>query len=226
MLRLGVNIDHVATLRQARKVTYPDPLEAALAAERAGADAITVHLREDRRHIQDNDLFRIRSAIKIHLNQELAPTDEMVELCLRVHPDEVCLVPERRQELTTEGGLDVAAHFDRLKPIIKRLKQSRILVSLFVDPELAQLQAAADLAADYVELHTGTYANFTDGARCAADAASFPGKAQDKAEEELEKLRDAAKQARALKLKPNAGHGLNYQNVVAVTELPGLQWLQ
>ena len=153
----------------------------------------------------------------------------MVELSLRVHPDEVCLVPERRQELTTEGGLDVAAHFDRLKPIINRLKQSRILVSLFVDPELAQIKAAADLAADYVELHTGTYANFTDGAQCAADGASFSGraqaKAQDKAGEELEKLRNAAKQARALKLKPNAGHGLNYQNVVAVTEIPGLQWL-
>ena len=162
MPRLGVNVDHVATLREARRVGYPDPLEAALAAVKAGADAITVHVREDRRHIQDADLFRIRSAIKIHLNQELAPTEAMVALALRVKPNEVCLVPERRQELTTEGGLDAAGLSDRLGPIIERLRAAKIGVSLFVEPDRRQLQAAAELRADYVELHTGTYANLCE----------------------------------------------------------------
>ena len=209
MVKLGVNIDHVATLRQARGVSYPDPLEAALAAQQSGADAITIHLREDRRHVQDNDLFRIRNGIRIHLNQELAPVDEMVELSLRVRPHEVCLVPERRQELTTEGGLDAAGLAAQLRPIIARFKAVKIGVSLFIDPDSEQIEAAAELGADFVELHTGTYATAPDEA----------------AEAELEKIRAAVKKARELKLKANAGHGLNYDNVGPVAALPGIQWL-
>ncbi|HVC45159.1 MAG TPA: pyridoxine 5'-phosphate synthase [Candidatus Binataceae bacterium] len=223
-IRLGVNVDHVATLRNARGVDYPDPVEAALAAERAGASAITVHLREDRRHIQDGDLLRIRGAIKIHLNQEMAPTTEMLEIALEVRPHEVCLVPERRAELTTEGGLDAAGLGDRLAPIIARLGAARIGVSLFVDPEPHQIEAAARLGADFVELHTGTYATLADadliewqsGARPALGAA---------ARAEQAKLRAAIRLARSLKLAPNAGHGLNYRNVAPIAALPGLVWL-
>jgi len=225
MPRLGVNVDHVATLREARRVGYPDPLEAALAAVKAGADAITVHVREDRRHIQDADLFRIRSAIKIHLNQELAPTEAMVDLALRVKPNEVCLVPERRQELTTEGGLDAAGLSDRLGPIIERLRTAKIGVSLFVEPDRRQLQAAAELRADYVELHTGTYANLCE--QQSSEQSKRPGRLRldAAAKAELEKIRDAVRIARALKLKPNAGHGLNYRNVGPIAAIPGLQWL-
>ncbi|MBF6559257.1 MAG: pyridoxine 5'-phosphate synthase [Candidatus Binataceae bacterium] len=223
-IRLGVNVDHVATLRNARGVDYPDPVEAALAAERAGASAITVHLREDRRHIQDGDLLRIRRAIKIRLNQEMAPTAEMLEVALEVHPHEVCLVPERRAELTTEGGLDAAGLSDRLAPIIARLGAARIGVSLFVDPEPHQIEAAARLGADFVELHTGTYAALADadliewqsGARPVLGAA---------ARAEQAKLRAAIRLARSLKLAPNAGHGLNYRNVAPIAALPGLVWL-
>src|SRR5437763_5777373 len=134
MLKLGVNIDHVATVREARKVNYPDPVEAALAAQTAGADAITLHVREDRRHVNDDDLLRLRSAIKIPINQELAPTGAMIELAIRVRPNHVCIVPERRQELTTEGGLDAAVMADRLAPMIRQLNDARIQVSLFIDP--------------------------------------------------------------------------------------------
>src|ERR1700692_3010045 len=143
MPKLGVNVDHVATLRQARRGEYPDPVAAALAAERAGANAITVHLREDRRHIQDRDLFAIRAAIRIHLNQEMAPIAEMVEIAMELRPQEVCLVPERREELTTEGGLDAAGLKERIVPIVDRLKMARVGVSLFIDPEPHQVEAAA-----------------------------------------------------------------------------------
>jgi pyridoxine 5-phosphate synthase len=162
MIKLGVNVDHVATLRQARLAAYPDPVEASLAAQRAGAGAITVHLREDRRHIQDNDLFRIHQRIKIHLNQEMAPIPEMVEIAMELRPNEVCLVPERREELTTEGGLDVAGLQNRIAPIIERLRMVEINVSLFIDPEPRQIKAAAMLGANFVEIHTGTYANLAD----------------------------------------------------------------
>ena len=215
MIKLGVNVDHVATLRQARGVHYPDPLEAARAAERAGADAITVHLREDRRHIQDNDLFRLRAGIRIHINQELAPTDEMVELALRLHPQEVCLVPEKRQELTTEGGLDVRGLRSRLAPHIKRFRAARIGVSLFIDPEPEQVEAAAGLSTDYVELHTGRYATLADQ--------PAPDKLALKAE--LEKIRTCVRRARALRIRPNAGHGLNFTNVGPIAAIPGVQWL-
>jgi pyridoxine 5-phosphate synthase len=246
MLLLGVNVDHVATLRQARRVAYPDPVEAALAAQRAGAAAITVHLREDRRHIQDYDLLRIREAIRVHLNQEMAPVHEMVEIALAIKPNEVCLVPERREELTTEGGLDAAGQFERLAPIVGRLKMAGIGVSLFTDPETHQIEAAARLGVDFIELHTGTYATLADADLAAADArtaarSSKAGKSNPRASTsartaarselgaparaELAKIRVAVKTARALKLMPNAGHGLNYRNVGPIAAIPGLVWL-
>jgi len=224
MARLGVNIDHVATVRQARLSLYPDPVEAARLAERAGADAITVHLREDRRHIQDYDLFRLRSELRVHLNQELAPIDQMVELAVRIRPDEVCMVPERRAELTTEGGLDADGLADRLTPLVRRLKDARIGVSLFIDPEQHQLVAAAALGADFVELHTGSYANLADADLLGADGGP-DARLGTAAMGELEKLGAAVNAARALKLKCNAGHGLNYRNVGPVAAMPGLQWL-
>lgn len=246
MIKLGVNVDHVATLRQARLAQYPDPVEASLAAQRAGADAITVHLREDRRHIQDRDLFRIREAIGVRLNQEMAPVHEMVEIAMELRPEEVCLVPERREELTTEGGLDAAGLRKRIGPIIERLKMAGIGVSLFVDPEPRQIEAAALMGADFVELHTGTYAILADDDLARADPAANDGagrrrttsrprnarraaSATDQLSEvavaELRKLRDAAKLARELKIKPNAGHGLNYRNVIPVAAIPGIAWL-
>jgi pyridoxine 5-phosphate synthase len=224
MPQLGVNIDHVATLRQARGVDYPDPIEAALAAERAGAGAITFHLREDRRHIQDHDLFRLRQAIHVHLNQELAPTDEMVELALKIRPHEACLVPERRQELTTEGGLDAAGSSEKLAPVIARLKDVGIGVSLFIDPVPHQIEAAARLGSDFVELHTGTYANLAD-AQGAGVSGSRSRRLGEAVEAELGKIRDAVKAARAAGLKPNAGHGLNYRNVGPIASIPGVHWL-
>ncbi|HZP44921.1 MAG TPA: pyridoxine 5'-phosphate synthase [Candidatus Binataceae bacterium] len=240
MLRLGVNIDHVATLRQARRATYPDPLEAALAAERAGADAITMHLREDRRHIQDEDLFRVRRAVRIHVNQEMAPTDEMLEIALELRPHEVCLVPERREELTTEGGLDAAGLRERLAPLIDRLQMSGIAVSLFIEPEPHQVEAAALLKAQFIELHTGRYANLVDadrsgramaannrGGRDAARRAPRPVGSADLSEatrEELGRIRAAVRLARAHRLRPNVGHGLNYGNVQPLIGIPGLVW--
>ncbi len=259
MIKLGVNVDHVATLRQARLASYPDPMEASLAAERAGASAITVHLREDRRHIQDNDLFRIRRAIKIHLNQEMAPIPEMLEIAMELRPDEVCLVPERREELTTEGGLDAAGLKERIEPIIERLSLAKIGVSLFVDPEPRQVEAAAMLRASFVEIHTGMYANLVqadlakareeDGghrpgrlshakgrqagtpvppaksSHARKPRGEIPSELSDETRAELEKIRTAVKLARSLKLRPNAGHGLNYDNVAPVAAIPGIAWL-
>jgi pyridoxine 5-phosphate synthase len=243
MIKLGVNVDHVATLRQARGVAYPDPVEAAKAAARAGAGAITVHLREDRRHIQDCDLFNIRRAVSIHLNQEMAPTDEMTAIALELRPDEVCIVPERRAELTTEGGLDVAGLTGRLAPLIECLRRQEIKVSLFIDPEPEQVAAAAAIGAQFVELHTGRYANLADAdiaasalartatpsgrkAKTATRNSSLgaPEQLGEAARVELDKLRAAVKQARALKLKPNVGHGLNYLNVTGVAAIPGVVW--
>jgi pyridoxine 5-phosphate synthase len=234
MLRLGVNIDHVATLRQARRSDYPDPVEAALAAERAGAAAITFHLREDRRHVQDHDLLRLRQEVHVRLNQELAPVDEMIELALKIRPHEVCLVPERREEITTEGGLDAAAMSARLAPIIENFKQAGIGVSLFIDPDQRQIEATAALGADFVEIHTGAYANLADkdlaerylsgvaSPRALKAAGVKPGEAT---AEELHKIRAAVKAARAAGLKANAGHGLNYGNVAPIAAIAGIQWL-
>lgn len=226
MIKLGVNVDHVATVRQARGVAYPDPVEAALAAERAGADAITVHLREDRRHIQDHDLFRIRDVIGIHLNQEMAPTAEMTAIALELRPQEVCMVPERREEVTTEGGLDAAGLTDRIRPLAEQLRAAGIRISLFIEPEPHQVTAAARLGADFVELHTGKYAILADAdlARAASPAKGGRLYLSGDTHAELDKLRAAIKLARSLKLKANVGHGLNYRNVGPVAALPGISW--
>jgi pyridoxine 5-phosphate synthase len=233
-LKLGVNVDHVATLRQARRAAYPDPVAAALLAERAGAGAITVHLREDRRHIQDADLFRLREAIRIELNQEMAPVAEMLEIAMELRPDEVCIVPERREELTTEGGLDAAGMGERLAPMIDRMKMVGIGVSLFIDPEPHQVDAAARLGADFIELHTGGYAAAADAELAAApDAAGRDGrvgamprfKPGGAARAEFERIRAAVKLGRERGLKVNAGHGLNYLNVAPIASISGIEWL-
>ncbi|MBR4188976.1 MAG: pyridoxine 5'-phosphate synthase [Kiritimatiellae bacterium] len=198
-MKLGVNIDHVATLRQARGTTYPSLLEAVSEAEAGGADGITIHLREDRRHIQDRDLFEIREAVRVPLNLEMANAPDVLAQALRAHPDEVCLVPERRQELTTEGGLDAAGQYDRLAPTVAALNQAGIRVSLFIEPSPAQIDAARRLGAPMVELHTGLYSNLSGPARDA----------------ELARLAAAAEAAHAAGLQVNAGHGLNYDNLPA-----------
>ncbi len=207
MAKLGLNVDHVATLRQARGGTEPDPVTAAALAELAGADGITVHLREDRRHIQDRDVMLLRRTVQTHLNLEMAVTDEMVAVAMKVVPDYVTLVPERRQELTTEGGLDVVKHGQKIERQIELLHQAGITVSLFVDPDLAQLKACAKVKADYVEIHTGTYCNAKGKARHA----------------ELAKIEEAIKAGKRLGLGVNAGHGLNYQNIMPVLALGGVE---
>ncbi len=205
MIRLGVNIDHVATVRNARGGAHPDPVEAALAAIEAGADGITAHLREDRRHIRDADIDRLRAAITVPLNLEMAATDEMVANALRVRPNACCIVPERRTEVTTEGGLDAAGQLETLRPIVAGLRAAGIRVSLFIDPDERQLQAAADLHADIVELHTGAYAEGRPG--------------------ELERLRHGAALTADLGLECHAGHGLTYANVQPVARIPNVMEL-
>jgi pyridoxine 5-phosphate synthase len=203
MIELGVNIDHVATLRQARGTRYPSPLQAALMAEMAGADAITLHLREDRRHIQDSDVLQLRAAITTRMNLESAVTDEMIAFALRVRPHDVCLVPERRQERTTEGGLDVVAHLPRVRAACLELAQAGIRVSLFVAADRAQLDAAHAAGAPVVEIHTGAYAE-----------------TETRSAEELERIRQAVAHASSLGLKVNAGHGLHYHNVQPIAAIP------
>jgi pyridoxine 5-phosphate synthase len=204
-VRLGVNVDHVATVRQARGVAVPDPVEAAFAAELAGADGITIHLREDRRHIQDRDLGILRRTVKTGLNLEMASTQDMVKIALEVKPDTVTLVPERREELTTEGGLEVAMNMDYLKKTASLLKDADIRVSLFVDPDVDQIKASHRVDADAVEIHTGKYAD---------------AKSREEARSEYEKIVNAAKVAHKLNLEVIAGHGLDYSNVRAITEIP------
>ena len=198
-MKLGVNVDHVATLRQARGTTYPSPLEAAVLCEKGGADGITIHLREDRRHIQDADVFAFRKALKVPLNLEMANSPEIVDIALAAKPAEVCLVPERRQELTTEGGLDAAGQFTALQPSVARLKAAGIVVSLFIEPALRQLDAAVALGAPVVELHTGKYCDVAGAERAA----------------ELRRLVEAAQYGSRAGLRINAGHGLNYENLPA-----------
>ncbi len=204
MPRLGVNIDHVATLRQARGGNDPDPIAAAVLVESAGADGIVVHLREDRRHIQDRDLHLLREIIHTKLDLEMAADDAMAKVALTVKPDMVTFVPERRQELTTEGGLDVAGHKDRIHQIITMLHNGGIPVSLFIEPDLAQIKAAHKVSADFIELHTGRYAN---------------AKRAKEADAEIESITQAAKLAYKLGLGVNAGHGLNYHNVRRLTQI-------
>jgi pyridoxine 5-phosphate synthase len=199
-IRLGVNVDHVATLRNARGGTHPDPLAAALAAVRAGADGITIHLREDRRHIRDADVQRIKGALTVPLNLEMAATSEMVGIARSIRPHACCLVPERRQEVTTEGGLDAAGQVETLRPVVATLREAGIRVSLFIDPESVQLDAAAALGAPVVELHTGAYAEGRTG--------------------ELDRLCRAAALTPSLRLECHAGHGLTFDNVGAVAALP------
>ena len=207
-LRLGVNIDHVATIRNARGGTHPDPTRAGQIAAAAGADGITAHLREDRRHISDADIARLRNEIDLPLNLEMAATEEMLAIALEHRPHACCLVPERRQELTTEGGLDVVRGRDHLRPFIAELRAAGIRVSLFIDPDEAQLEAARALEADVVELHTGTYCERFNEAR--------PGRAAG----ELARLTRAAKRGNGLGLEIHAGHGLTYDSVGPVAALP------
>lgn len=216
-LRLGVNIDHVATLRQARYATSPgsrnaepDLILAASICERAGAHGITAHLRTDRRHIQDRDIERLRAHLTTKLNLEMGNTPEIVEIALRLQPDEVCLVPEKREEVTTEGGLDCLANRVGLERSIKRLRASGIRVSLFIDPELPQIAAAAELGAEMVELHTGRLANASTS---------------EMEREELGRLQTCAEAAAELALQVNAGHGINYRNIALINEIPHLREL-
>jgi pyridoxine 5-phosphate synthase len=205
-IALGVNIDHVATLRQARRGTSPDPLLAALLAEQAGADSITLHLREDRRHIQDRDVFAMRDALQTRMNLEMAATGEMLGIASKVCPADVCLVPERRQEVTTEGGLDVASQVSRIREACQQLAAVGIRVSLFIDPDERQIDAAVAAGAPVIELHTGAYA----GAKGPLQA------------EALHRLAQATQHANSAGLVVNAGHGLDYHNVQPVAALPGL----
>ena len=210
MILLGVNIDHIATLRQARGTVYPSPLQAALTAEMAGADAITLHLREDRRHIQDSDVAQIAEAITCRMNLEMAVTDEMLDIACRIRPHDVCLVPERRQELTTEGGLDVAGHFDHIRRACATLAQAGIRVSLFIDADTRQIDAARHCGAPVIELHTGHYADAPHGAEQLA---------------QLAHIRAAVDYANRLGLHVNAGHGLHYHNVQAIAAIPAIREL-
>ncbi len=202
---LGVNIDHVATLRQARGTFYPEPIQAALVAEQAGADGITAHLREDRRHIQDRDIFLLREMLHTRLNMEMAVTDEMVALATKVKPYACCLVPEKREELTTEGGLDIAGNLKRMQWACDVLKSSDIEVSLFIDPDKSQIDAAVKAGVPVVELHTGCYADAKNPAQ------------QDK---ELTRIREAAYYAYSAGLQVNAGHGLHFYNVEKICAIP------
>ncbi|HWV37774.1 MAG TPA: pyridoxine 5'-phosphate synthase [Vulgatibacter sp.] len=208
--RLGVNVDHVATVRQARLAPHPDPILAAALAEQGGADQITVHLREDRRHIQDRDLRLLKETCRSVLNLEMAATDEMLAIALEVRPHTVTLVPERREELTTEGGLDVAAGKDRLRPFIRRLHEAGLVVSLFVDPDAAQVEAAREAGAERIEIHTGAYCKAEGDASRAA---------------ELRRVQESAARASGLGLGVAAGHGLDYFNVDAIASIPAIEEL-
>ena len=210
MVRLGVNVDHIATIREARRGREPDPIAGAVLAELAGADGIVCHLREDRRHIKDRDLTLLRQVVRTHLNLEMAATDDMVKKAISVLPDMVTLVPERRQEITTEGGLDVTVNFEYLEAITSTLRANNIVVSFFIDPDIYQIKAVAKMGADYVELHTGAYANAEE---------------LNQVVEELERIRSMAMAASKLGLGVSAGHGLNYQNVVDVAKINQIEEL-
>ncbi|AVT59876.1 pyridoxine 5'-phosphate synthase [Pectobacterium versatile] len=209
-LLLGVNIDHIATLRNARGTAYPDPVQAAFIAEQAGADGITVHLREDRRHITDRDVRILRDTLQTRMNLEMAVTEEMLNIACEVKPHFCCLVPEKRQEVTTEGGLDVAGQQEKIDNAVARLSQANILVSLFIDADKRQIDAAVASGAPYIEIHTGAYADAPD---------------DEARQHEFERIRDAATYAAAKGLKVNAGHGLTYHNVLPIAALPEMHEL-
>jgi pyridoxine 5-phosphate synthase len=210
MIKLGVNIDHVATIRQARGTKYPSVVQAALRAEQSGADSITLHLREDRRHMQDADVRALRGLLQTRMNLECAVTDEMIAIAVEVAPQDVCLVPERREERTTEGGLDVIGNFSQVQSAIKKLKDAGIRVSLFIGPDTAQIDAAKKAEAPVIELHTGTFAD----AENAVDQ-----------QRELQRIKDAVKYALGLGLVVNAGHGLHYHNVHEIASIEGIDEL-
>ncbi|MEQ9844693.1 pyridoxine 5'-phosphate synthase [Pectobacterium brasiliense] len=209
-LLLGVNIDHIATLRNARGTAYPDPVQAAFVAEQAGADGITVHLREDRRHITDRDVRILRETLQTRMNLEMAVTEEMLNIACEVKPHFCCLVPEKRQEVTTEGGLDVAGQQEKIDNAVARLSQANILISLFIDADKRQIDAAVASGAPYIEIHTGAYADAPD---------------DEARQHEFERIRDAATYAAAKGLKVNAGHGLTYHNVLPIAALPEMHEL-
>ncbi|MBF0195852.1 MAG: pyridoxine 5'-phosphate synthase [Magnetococcales bacterium] len=210
MIKLGVNVDHVATVRQARGSKYPDPVTAALLCENSGADSITVHLREDRRHIQDRDVEILLKTVQTKINLEMAATDIMVDIAIAFAPTDCCLVPEKREELTTEGGLDVAGNLERIATATKRLTQAGIRVSLFIDPDIKQIEAASSIKAPVVELHTGKYADAADDIE---------------QEKELLQIIQAAKHAQDMGLIVNAGHGLHYHNVQDIAAIAGINEL-
>ncbi|HCT9736607.1 TPA: pyridoxine 5'-phosphate synthase [Morganella morganii] len=204
---LGVNIDHIATVRNARGTNYPDPVQAAFVAEQAGAEGITVHLREDRRHITDRDVELLRQTIQTRMNLEMAVTDEMVDIACRIRPAFCCLVPEKRQEVTTEGGLDVAGQKEKIARAVKRLTEAGIKASLFIDPDHTQIDAADDVGAPFIEIHTGAYAD---------------AETSQEEDKEFIRIKDAVAYAAGKGLKVNAGHGLNYHNVQRVAALPAI----
>jgi len=204
---LGVNIDHIATLRQARGTRYPDPIQAAIEAEQAGADGITVHLREDRRHIQERDVVMLSDILQTKMNLEMAVTDEMLTIAELYRPADCCLVPEKREELTTEGGLDVAGQLVKMKRACQRLAEAKVTVSLFIDPDMSQIDAAVECGAPVIELHTGSYAD---------------AKSPEEANHELNVIKKAVEYANKLGLQVNAGHGLNYHNVSPIAAIPGI----
>ena len=207
---LGVNIDHIATLRQARGTRYPDPIQAAIESEQAGADSITLHLREDRRHIQDRDVEMLKDILQTRMNLEMAVTDEMLDIACKLRPADCCLVPERREELTTEGGLEVAGQLDQLRDACARLADAGVRVSLFIDADPLQVEAAKQVGAPCIEIHTGHF----------ADAMTAESKAA-----EFERIRAAVDQGNAIGLQVNAGHGLHYHNVGAIAALPAIREL-
>jgi len=206
-IQLGVNIDHIATLRQARGTLYPDPVQAAIESEQAGADGITIHLREDRRHIQERDVMMLSDILQTKMNLEMAVTDEMIAIAEKYKPTDCCLVPEKRQELTTEGGLDVLGQLTKMKPACQRLADANINVSLFIDPDIAQIDAAVACGVPVIELHTGVY----------ADAPT-----REAVQYELQVLVKAVEYARQAGLQVNAGHGLNYHNTTAIAKIPDI----
>ncbi|MFH0732691.1 MAG: pyridoxine 5'-phosphate synthase [Candidatus Omnitrophota bacterium] len=210
MPKLGVNIDHVATIRQARKTILPDPVKAAYICEKAGADSIVCHLRQDRRHIQDKDVYILRKTVKTKFNLEMSTIEEIVKIALKIRPDEATLVPEKRKELTTEGGLDVVRYKDKIRKATDRLLEKGVFVSLFIDPDKRQIDASKDVNVPFVELHTGAYANVNT--------------AHEK-NKELKKIKEAVRYAKCLGLKVNAGHGLDYDNVGPIAKIPGVEEL-
>lgn len=217
MPKLGVNVDHIATLRQARGTIFPDPIKAASICEKAGADSIVCHLRQDRRHIQDRDVYILRKIIKTKFNLEMSTIEEIVKIALKVKPDEATLVPERRKELTTEGGLDVVRYKTKITKVVERLLKSGIFVSLFIDPDKRQIEASKEVGAPFIEIHTGNYAEAKNAMPAYRQA--------DKRRVELNKIKEAVKFAKCLGLRVNAGHGLDYDNVKPIAKIPDLEAL-